>query len=137
MNCKDDPVFKLIQQWRKEECNPQFGRRVHPYAINTGLCEDLAEWVGKRLPDAEPVWLDALEHLADTAHEVIKYKNRYYDAEAPCGVDDIDDLPLVKHLEKHSKFHIRMHKKHGINYGERYGRRTPYPYPPSPPPRRN
>lgn len=66
--------------------------------INNGSCEDWANEVEALVPGAEAVWLDEFggtefgeEH--DVPHCAVLYAGRWYDAEAPHGVDRPEDLP--------------------------------------------
>ena len=82
------------------------------YYINCGHCEPFAETIVKQIEGAEGYWGDNfdaefwgidVEHWVEdhaAYHYFILYKGRYYDAEAPEGVDHPKDLPLYqKHLQ--------------------------------------
>jgi hypothetical protein len=74
--------------------------------INDGCCGDFAADVASRVDGAKEIWGDELEeefwdmgieHWIEDhadAHCFIEYNGRYYDAEAPEGVDHPRDLPL-------------------------------------------
>jgi hypothetical protein len=65
--------------------------------VNFGDCEWFAEEVCGLVPGAEAFWGDELtgvnEDTDDYAyHCFVRYNGRYYDSEAPWGVDDWRDL---------------------------------------------
>ena len=75
------------------------------YYINCGLCEEFAETICEQIEGAEAWWGDGFDTefwgidveywVEDYAayHKFIVYKGRYYDSEAPDGVDHPKDLP--------------------------------------------
>jgi hypothetical protein len=65
-----------------------------PMAINCGLCHDFAYDV---ISLAE---CGNIVVVADHCHSIVHYKNKYYDSESPNGVDNVDDIPYVKRLNK-------------------------------------
>lgn len=70
---------------------------VDPQRINEGDCLDLAESVVAKVPGAE--WKHPSEWgLEDEApsHHWVEYQGKHYDAEAPHGVADWHDLPVMR-----------------------------------------
>ena len=65
-----------------------------PDQINGGNCDNFAGDVTRLLGEGEPIWDDELTGEEWGSHCFIKYKNRYYDAECPQGVNNWQDLPL-------------------------------------------
>jgi hypothetical protein len=99
-------VMRAIREWfdrQKEE----FGREIEPYQVNCGMCDELAQYVEETIDGAEMfVVEDEFPELSHISHYAIRYKGRYYDAEAPCGVDDVRELPIIKNhgnVEYHKK----------------------------------
>lgn len=66
--------------------------------INNGYCEEWAEAVAQKIPQAEVVWLDQYDE--ELAHCAILHRGKYYDAECLEGVINWKDLPLVKNQNK-------------------------------------
>jgi|TARA_Y100000034_G_scaffold113405_1_gene148393 hypothetical protein len=82
------------------------------YYINNGNCEQFAEIICEQIEGAEAWWGDMIGEEDDDfwgledienwvedhayAHCFIVYKGRYYDSEAPEGVDHPKDLPLYQ-----------------------------------------
>ncbi len=76
------------------------------YHINDGSCEEFAETIADQVEGAVPLWGDSfdeefwdmdIEYWVEDhayAHCFIVYEGRYYDAEAPNGVDHPKNLPL-------------------------------------------
>jgi hypothetical protein len=64
-----------------------------PIVINTGRCADFADAVWRRFPEAK-IFSDEDFGRDEYTHTFLKYKERYYDAETPDGVDDWQDLPI-------------------------------------------
>lgn len=58
--------------------------------FNHGLCADVAEAVLSRIPGAH----DRESYFAH--HVFIEYRGRYYDSEAPEGVDHPNQLPIFR-----------------------------------------
>lgn len=71
--------------------------------IDNGECEEFSQAVLARLPGGihetdgvETVWLD--DELPDgPSHCVLRFKGRFYDAEAPEGVAHLGDVPVMRH----------------------------------------
>jgi len=76
------------------------------YYINCGHCEEFANIICERIEGAKAYWGDEFsEEFWDMdipnwvegeawSHCFVVYKGRYYDSEAPRGVDHPKDLPL-------------------------------------------
>ena len=64
-----------------------------PRRMNRGLCEQFAEDVLELVKEVDDV---SIEDNASEwfNHCWLEYKDRYYDAEAPYGVDEVADLPI-------------------------------------------
>jgi hypothetical protein len=95
-------------------------RPVSPRTLNNSECYDTAIAVLMKLrdkgivgarfvslaeelyPGIDPEELLKAKHgpLSGELHYLIEYKGRYYDAEVPCGVDSIYDVPMVKSTGK-------------------------------------
>ena len=78
-----------------------------PSLINCGNCDDFANEVAEQFTEAEAYWgIDIVEefpnNLKDDAdgHCFIEYKGKYYDAEAPEGVNHVTQLPFYLQLAK-------------------------------------
>lgn len=71
-------------------------RRFDPttWDINNGECEDWANRVALRVKATEVVWLDEFDE--EVSHCAALIDGRWYDAECLDGVDDWQDLPLVR-----------------------------------------
>ncbi len=80
---------------------------MSPEDINSGVgsCDEFAADVVKRFPSAKIGWSEDHTDLDEVAiiggrravfppHTWIEYKGKYYDSEAPEGVDRWFDLPL-------------------------------------------
>ena len=67
---------------------------MNPYQINDGYCGEFAEVLEQTIPGAEANDCELDFTYGD--HAWIEYKGRYYDAETPFGVDNLDDLPIFK-----------------------------------------
>lgn len=75
--------------------------------INNGFCEDFAEAVAARVPDAEavPAYDPELHPSREDGgwnldHFVILWRGRFYDAECHEGVECVKDLPLYRNRGK-------------------------------------
>lgn len=63
----------------------------YPQRVNDGWCDEFADFIVTRLPDAERV--DFTGCVSDERqHSWIEYKDRVYDAEHPFGVSDYKKL---------------------------------------------
>ena len=58
--------------------------------LNNGLCAEVMDAIVKRIPEAEKCDSDF------AAHFFVRYRGRYYDAEAPNGVDHPNQLPIFR-----------------------------------------
>jgi hypothetical protein len=71
--------------------------------INNGWCAEFAEDVLKELggsPDGVTIHEDSELGNYDYSHTFLKFEGKFYDAEAPDGVEDWTRLPLfVQHPE--------------------------------------
>lgn len=69
-----------------------------PREINNGYCEEFAEDLAGLLPNAVTKWddemLDVPPELGWGSHKFVLWQNRYYDCEAPSGVNDWRHLPF-------------------------------------------
>lgn len=76
----------------------------HPREINEGFCEDFANDVAYVFgEEIKCIWGDEIKKIQLTlrnSHCLIEYKNRYYDAECPEGVDDFLKLPLYRRSKR-------------------------------------
>ena len=63
--------------------------------INHGYCDLFAECIRTKVPDARIHQWDR-EDGKPANHDFIEYRGRFYDAEAPGGVDDYRDLPIFE-----------------------------------------
>ena len=74
--------------------NFNFGLKCYPtaYDINNGMCDYFAEIICDLVPSAES--LPAYYNDVDLQHIVIKWNNKFYDAECITGVDKICELPV-------------------------------------------
>ena len=68
-------------------------RGIDPIEINHGDCLYFAGEVCKLVPGAEGIWDTDLDAQNHRGHMIIKYHNRWYDAECPNGVSDWYNLP--------------------------------------------
>jgi hypothetical protein len=74
----------LIRELVGDEC---------PIQINTGGCADIATILWERHRELNVVSDEDMGGREYT-HTFIEHQGRYYDAEAPDGVDDWHDLPI-------------------------------------------
>lgn len=101
-NAVDIDIRAVIDQVR-EGYERLYG--VDACGINSGLCEDFAHDVARLVPGAQATWVDELDPTLlgpHDAHCVVVFKGRYYDAEAPDGVEWLRDIPLVKRAKAES-----------------------------------
>ena len=93
------------------DCFPHLDKKNVRYHINCGLCDEFANTITEQIAGAEAWWGNEFsEEFWDMpyknwienhayAHCFIFFENRYYDAEAPNGVDHPRDLPLyINHV---------------------------------------
>lgn len=78
------------------------------YKVNCGACEDFANEIVEKFPEAEAVSAEQVGadeggclilngvELDFFGHVWVWYKDKHYDAEAPQGVLDWKDLPIFK-----------------------------------------
>lgn len=65
--------------------------------INAGGCEEFAEEVVERLGGhTDELTTDTFLGHPGGTHSYIKFRGRYYDAEAPEGVSQIGQLPVIQ-----------------------------------------
>ncbi len=69
-----------------------------PYEINNGNCDAWAENVKDLLPAHRVEIWETLFGFSDTTHVFLRIDGKFYDAEAPKGVDDHNDLPIFAKL---------------------------------------
>lgn len=85
---------------KKGSADYRAGRIEHPYDINCGFCEEWAERVAAAVPEADVVGVSDLTGNPDDdlnyAHVFVRYRDRFYDAECPEGVDDWRLLPVFQ-----------------------------------------
>lgn len=89
-------LFEVREDFAKEG--------IPPIEINSGCCADFATVVWERLGKPSD---EVLEFVDDESlgagrytHTFLRFKGRYYDAEAPEGVDDWQDLPIFQRLSR-------------------------------------
>lgn len=108
-----EAINALVEQWLAERddwfcSNQNITIRNIRYYINCGLCDEFAETIIRsgQFEGAEGYWGDnfdaefwGLDDIEDWVegyaayHYFILYKGKYYDSEAPEGVDHPKDLP--------------------------------------------
>jgi len=112
-----DAINALVEEYfanRKENGLwkvPYLKEKNVRYHINNGLCDDFADIICEQIEGAEALWGEAFseefwdmpyEHWIEEVamcHCFIVFEGRYYDAEAPNGVDHPRDLPLyINHI---------------------------------------
>lgn len=77
-----------------------------PIVINAGDCYEFACAVVQQVPNAKVLWDSELDekfkpmYLSTGHHAFVKYKDKYYDAECPEGINDFHDLPFYKRFTK-------------------------------------
>ena len=89
--CIESMINDLVLEWGE-----------HPLDINGGECGDFACELARRLPAAYHVFCEAALNLFTidnlefdlNGHNMIEYDGRYYDAEAPQGVEYPELLPI-------------------------------------------
>ena len=91
-------VSKVIRQLVEVWYNLHF---LEATEINDGTCEDFARDVCGIIPGTSVNWDDVypeIEHkkfgISHGIHAFVYYEEKYYDAEAPDGVDNWWELPL-------------------------------------------
>lgn len=87
----EDGFYRYSKETKKMEVvhdNPT------PYDVDNGHCEELANAIEARVPGAVATWNPEPSSIAH--HCYVEYYGRYYDAEAPEGVDHPWELPLFK-----------------------------------------
>lgn len=72
-----------------------------PKDINEGWCADFAHKVGEKVPGSS-IRCDE-DFGREYTHTFLKYRGRYYDAEAPLGVKNWKQLPYFKRQTKRWK----------------------------------
>lgn len=95
-------IMKLVEEWKRE-------RRINcAFDVGSGQCDAFAYELEKRVPGSESGWeADFHDPISEKAweeaglepfdgHYVVKYNNRYYDAETPEGVDHWIHLPYFE-----------------------------------------
>jgi len=73
--------------------------RASPKNINAGRCDDFASDIAELVPEANYTCTDQFEEFYEdegklSSHCWVEFRDRYYDAETPEGVDDWHDLPF-------------------------------------------
>ena len=91
---QDVNLQSLVEEFSKET-------GLTPYQICDGQCEEFASFVQKRIPEAEMVGPEIFPEGSEEfdflwGHTFLQIGDKYYDAEAPQGVDHPIDLPLYK-----------------------------------------
>jgi hypothetical protein len=69
-----------------------------PEVCNTGFCDIFAEKFREEYPGAELWGTDWGTKESPFGHVWIKYKNLYYDAETPNGVEDWKSIPFIQRI---------------------------------------
>lgn len=69
---------------------------VSPQEINAGRCEDFAYAVLELLGDPPEVEHEIFPGRPSGTHSYLTLGGRYFDAEAPMGVNAVRDLPVIK-----------------------------------------
>ena len=70
--------------------------------INLSVCNFFATYLKGRVPGIELFDID-LSSPDTTHHVIMKYKNKYFDAEVPAGVKDWKKLPYMKTVNNKNK----------------------------------
>ena len=81
---------------------------LSPEIINSGRCENFALEVKQHIEGAEVIWdymwIECTDPICEGMHKVshcfIKYKDKYYDAECPNGVNHPIQLPFFENQIK-------------------------------------
>lgn len=74
---------------------------VSPYEINNGLCEDFMKKVTSEISSSEECCTGFVlknEYMKYPIHVWIYYEGKHYDAEAPQGVSDFQELPFFSNI---------------------------------------
>jgi hypothetical protein len=104
-----DFIVGYMQDWREES-----GEKRSAREFNEGACFDIAGYVLDKVPSAKIVRMvdkmfpemnseekDDFEEENDSIiHEFIEYDGKYFDAEIPCGVESIEQIPVLKRFRK-------------------------------------
>lgn len=107
-------VLKAMKNAYKVGAFDLEGLNQAPEAINTGFCDFVANEAAEQIPGAivrtmdyeNTQYSDYQSELDDynfretNGHSWIEYKGKHYDAEAPNGVKDWRDLPLLKRSKR-------------------------------------
>jgi hypothetical protein len=113
--CPGDPVAVAIGAFMEDTID-EYGYFVSPRDVNAGMCDQLAEYVSDRIDGADDVRLidemfpgmaddekDAFEDEHQSIiHHVIKHAGKFHDAESPCGVSSVEELPILKRFKKNN-----------------------------------
>jgi hypothetical protein len=85
---------EILDRMRHDGFYHEGVKRFDPivYDINNGQCEEWAYAAAELIPEAFPAWMDE-------DHCVLVYRGRFYDADCPDGVDDVEDLPMFAEPE--------------------------------------
>jgi hypothetical protein len=89
--------------------------KMMPYDINNGFCEEFAEALSLQLPGSYVVSTPLGGDYPP--HDFVKYRGRYYDAEAPYGVIDPIELPIFKRVSGSEKQFITNESRRFSKYG--------------------
>jgi hypothetical protein len=98
-----------MREWRERS-----GEKRTPREFNEGACTDIVEFVADMVQGVRVVRLvdlmfpemsfdernDFEDENSSIIHEFIKYGGKYYDAEVPCGVESIEELPVLKRFRE-------------------------------------
>lgn len=117
MKCKvaspvSDAILDYMREWRANHGVKRTARE-----FNMGECIEIAEHVEDTVQGAKIVRLvdmmfpemsdDEREDFEDKndsiIHEFIEYGGKYFDAEVPCGVESIEEIPVLKRFRKLKK----------------------------------
>jgi hypothetical protein len=76
------------------------GDHLCAWDINCGWCENWATAASDKY-GGEPEWLDQIDPLFSSLNHCILIKDgRYYDSQHPDGVDDLNQLDLVRGVSR-------------------------------------
>lgn len=84
-----------------------------PYEINNGQCQEFAEALQQRVRGATLMEVGTDENgdfNEDPIHFFVKFKGRYYDAEAPLGVRDWRNLPIFHNYDGNKGYEEHLEK---------------------------
>lgn len=76
-------IRQIVDEWKYED----------------GLCADLADVIHELHPETK-IYSDDELGAKEYTHTIIVFEGRYYDAEAPEGVDDWRQLPIYARQRK-------------------------------------